>query len=80
MDICVYLCVKNNLIKLIYETTYESVKRSKTDPQIGAQKHKGVRNHLFILNIHHSDVMSSIKKEPIDLAIWTLNKCLILNK
>ena len=30
---------------------------------------KSVRNHLFILNSILSDVMSSVRKEPIDLSI-----------
>ena len=37
------------LMKLIYERTYEKVNISMTDAQIGAQKHKSVRNHFFIL-------------------------------
>ena len=38
------------LMKLIHERTYEIVSSSMTDAQIGARKHKSVRNHLFILN------------------------------
>ena len=56
-------------MKLIYERTYEKVNISMTDAQIGARKHKSVRNHLFILNSIISDVMSSNKKNPIDLTI-----------
>ena len=40
-----------------------------TDSQIGARKNKSVRNHLFVLNTILSDMMSSVRKEPIDLSI-----------
>ena len=40
-----------------------------TDAQIGARRNKSVRNHLFVLNCIISDVMSSNKKQPIDLSI-----------
>ena len=56
-------------MKLIYGRKYETVDASMTDSQIGAQKKKSVRNHLFVLNSIISDVMSSVKKEPIDLNV-----------
>ena len=56
-------------MKFIYERTYGKVNSSITDAQIGARKLKSVRNYWFILNSIISDVMSSIKKEPIDLNI-----------
>ena len=56
-------------MKLIYERTYDKVDQNMTDSQIGARKKKSVRNHLFILNSILSDVMSSVKKECIDLSI-----------
>ena len=40
-----------------------------TDSQIGAQKKKSVRNHLFVLNAIISDVLSSVNKAPIDLTV-----------
>ena len=40
-----------------------------TDSQIGARKKKSVRNHLFILNSIISEVMGSVKKEPIDINV-----------
>ena len=56
-------------MKLIHERTYQIVSSSMTDAQIGARKHKSVRNHLFILNCIMSDVLSSKKKDSIDLNI-----------
>ena len=40
-----------------------------TDAQIGAQRNKSVRNHIFVLNSIISDVMASKKKDPIDVNI-----------
>ena len=63
------------LMKLVHGRTYEVVNKNMTDGQIGARKNKSGRNHLFILNSVLSDVMSSVKKTPIDLTIMDFNKC-----
>ena len=67
----IFVCsvLRSILMKLIYSRTYEKVNASMTDSQIGARKNKSVRNHLFILNSIISDVMGSVKKEPIDLNV-----------
>ena len=67
----IFVCsiLRNILMKLIYGRTYEKVDGSMTDSQVGARKKKSVRNHLFIINSIISDVMSSVKKEPIDLSV-----------
>ena len=57
------------LMKLIHKRTYEEVNKHMTDSQIGARKSKGVRNHLFILNLIIGDVLSSKKKKSIGLKI-----------
>ena len=57
------------LMKLLHERSYKTVSESMTDSQIGAQKHKSVRNHIFVLNAIISDVLSSKKKASIDLNI-----------
>ena len=56
-------------MKLIYGRTYEKVDVIMTDSQIGARKKKSVRIHLFVVNSIISDVMSSVKKKPIDLNV-----------
>ena len=67
----IFVCsvLRNILMKLIYGRTYEKVDASMTDSQIGARKKKSVRNHLFVVNSIISDVMSSVKKKPIDLNV-----------
>ena len=56
-------------MKMLHERTYEVVASNMTDAQIGARKKKSVRNHIFILNTIVSDVLSSKKKNPIDLNV-----------
>ena len=67
----IFVCsvLRTILMKLVYERTYERVDQSMTQSQIGTRKKKSVRNHLFILNSIIHDVMSSVKKQPIDLNI-----------
>ena len=67
----IFVCsgLRSVLMKLIYDRTYEKVNASMTDSQIGARKKESVRNHLFILNSIISDVMGSVKKEPIDINV-----------
>ena len=68
---CIFVSnvLRTILMKMIHERTYKKVDNNMTDSQIGARKNKSVRNHLFVLNSIISDVMSSKKKEPIDLNI-----------
>ena len=61
--------VRGILMKMNYERTYEIIDKNMTDAQIGARKNKSVRNHLFVLNAIIGDVMSSKKKDSIDINI-----------
>ena len=61
--------IRTILMKIIHNRTYEEVTSSMTDSQIGACKKKSVRNHIFVLNSILSDVLSSVKKTPIDIQI-----------
>ena len=54
---------------MLYERTYQKVASSMTVSQIGAQKLKSVRNHIFVLNSIISDVLGSVKKPPIDISV-----------
>ena len=57
------------LMKILHERTYDQVASTITDSQIGSQKNESVRNHLFVINSIISDVLSSVKKPPIDLNV-----------
>ena len=65
------------LMKILHERTYDQVASTITDSQIGSQKNKSVRNHLFVLNSILSDVLSSVKKPPIDLNVMDYRQMLI---
>ena len=56
-------------MKILHERIYQNVALDMTDSQIGAQKKKSVRNHIFVLNSIINDVLSSVKKAPIDLTV-----------
>jgi hypothetical protein len=38
-------------------------------PDIGARKHKNIRNHIFVVNSVIQDVLSKKSKEPIDIMV-----------
>ena len=56
-------------MKILHDRSYEKVALSIAVSQIGAQKKKSVRNHLFVFNSVISDVLSSVKKSPVDLTV-----------
>ena len=56
-------------MKILHDRSYEKVALSITNSRIGAQKKKSVRNNLFVLNSVISDVLSSVKKSPVDLTV-----------
>ena len=57
------------LMKMVHNRIYNIVAPNMSDSQIGARKSKNVQNHIFVLNSIVSDVMSSVKKNPLDLNI-----------
>ena len=61
--------IRGILMKMIYKRTYKTIDSNMSDAQIGARKNKSVRNHLFVLNSVIKDVLSSKKKEPIDVNV-----------
>ena len=54
---------------MIYERTYQTVDKNMSDSQIEARKGKCVRNYLLVLNSVVSNVLSSKKKQLIDINI-----------
>ena len=57
------------LMRLIYNEKYDEIDSNMSDYQMGARKHKGCRNNIFIINGIIHDVMSSKKKKPVVLQI-----------
>ena len=57
------------LDKLVYNDLYPDIAVNMSNSNIGAVKNKNIRNHLFVVNSVISDVLSTVKKSPIDLSI-----------
>ena len=63
------------LMKLIYNTKYDIIDKSMSCLQVGARKGKNIRNHIWVLNSIMHDVLSSNKKNPIDLQVLDFQQC-----
>ena len=57
------------LMRLIYNDKYDEIDSNMSDCQMGARKHKGCRNNIFIINGIIHDVISSKRKKPVSLQI-----------
>ena len=62
-------------MKLIYNTKYDIIDKSMSCSQVGARKGKNIRNHIWVLNSIMHDVLSSNKKNPIDLQVLDFQQC-----
>ena len=56
-------------IKMVYKDKYDVIEKSMSDSNIGARKHKNIRNHIFIVNSIIHDVLSKKSNDPIDIMI-----------
>ena len=63
------------LMKLIYRDKYDLIDNSMSDSQIGSRKRKSIRNHIWVINGIISDVLSTKKKNPIDIQIFDYKQC-----
>ena len=62
------------LHKLMYENNYNIIDSNLSDSNVGARKHKNIRNHSFIINGIINDTVVS-KKKSVDLAILDYRQC-----
>ena len=69
MSIYFFLETLQILVKQLEVSLWVTIRTTHDRCPNWGQKKKSVRNHLFILNSIISDVLSSIKKNPIDLNI-----------
>ena len=72
----IFICTVFNTIlqKLIYEDNYELIDSNLSDSNVGARKHKNIRNHSFIINGIINDTVVT-KKKAVDLAILDYRQC-----
>lgn len=72
--IFILTCIRSILDKLIYEDEYETFDKNMSDSNIGARKHKNIRNHLFIVYGVINHVIEE-KQDPIDIQVFDIEKC-----
>ena len=63
------------LMRLIYKDKYQVIDSNMSDSQVGGRKGKNVRNHIWILNGIICDVLSTKKKNPVDVQIFDYKQC-----
>ena len=61
------------LMKLVYQDKYSIVDENMSDSQIGARKHKNIRNHIFVLNGIINEAIQTGK--AIDILIYDYRQC-----
>ena len=57
------------LMKMVYKKKYSIIEQSLSDSNIGARKHKNIRNHIFVVNSVLHDVLQKKSRNPVDLMV-----------
>ena len=68
------LVLRTILEKLIYNDEYQTIDDNLTDANVGARKHRNIRDNLFVVNA----ITNSIKRgseEAVDLCTYDVDKC-----
>ena len=68
------LVFRSILERLIYNDKYYTIDDNLTDANVGARKHRNIRDNLFVVNA----ILNSVKKgsaEAIDLFTYDVDKC-----
>ena len=67
--------IRSILDKLIYNDIYDTVDSSMSASNIGARKHRNIRDHLFVINGVMNDVIQNKDAKEIDVQIYDVAKC-----
>ena len=67
--------IRSILDKIIYNDIYEKVDASMSCSNIGARKHRNIRDHLFVINGIINDVNRNNEAKAIDVQIYDVAKC-----
>ena len=62
------------LDSLIYQEKYPLIDSQMSNSNIGARKHRNIRDHLFIVYAVINSVING-KAEPVDIQIYDVEKC-----
>ena len=68
------LVLRTILEKLIYNDEYQTIDDNLTEANVGARKHRNIRDNLFVVNA----ISNSIKRgseEAVDLCTYDVDKC-----
>ena len=63
------------IMKMVYLDKYDIVDSNMSDSNVGARKHKNIRNHLFVINGIINDVIVK-RKNLLMYKSWTINSVL----
>ena len=63
------------LMRLVYLDCYDTLDASMSDSQVGGRKGRSVRNHIWVLNGIICDILSTKKKNPVDLQVFDYKQC-----
>ena len=66
--------IRSIVDKLIYIDEYETVDKNLTDCNVGARKHRNIRDNLFVVN---GVINAAIQKDvaPVDIGLCDISKC-----
>ena len=62
------------LDRLIYNSSYETIDSNITDGNIGARKHRGCRDNMFVLSAVNNSILRG-QSEPIQLQVTDVKTC-----
>ena len=62
--------VRSILMRLLYNTKYETINSNMSDSNVGGRKHLSCINHIFVINGVIHEVLSSKKNTPVTIQIY----------
>ena len=68
--IFVLSAVRTILMRLLYDTKYETINLNMSDSNVGGRKQMSCINHIFVLNEIIHDTLSSKKNKPVTIQIY----------
>ena len=67
--------VRTILDKLVYNDFYETIDSRMSCSNIGARKHRNIRDHIFVVNSIFNDIHQNKPSQGIDCEIYDISKC-----
>ena len=67
--------IRSILDKLLYNDIYDVVDVNMSNSNIGAQKSRNIRDHLFVINAILNEAVNGTEKLALDIQIYDVAKC-----